>query len=256
MVSGMLALLIAANGMVGPDGPDKSPQRFRVDVKLEQVVDLSSAGMSEMRSTATGTSFVSLTVSDTTGGSVMHLVIDSVKVSAVGQFETAFTQTMADSLQNQFIHAYIVNGRSDGPPKPSVENNPVMALVAPAVSALYPGISDKASNGDKWSDTTRSETSTEQGTQNTTQVVDWVVTARNGDVVTVSGTGNGTLNADMGGQQVSGTVTTSAEVTSVIGGPATASKVTSNQNITVLTAQFPEPIPVMATSEATLTKLP
>lgn len=257
MVSGMLALLVATTGVVGPDGPDKAPQRYRVDVKIEQVVDLSSAGMSEMRSSATSTSYVTLTVSDTTGGSLMHLVIDSVKVSTVGQqFDMTFNQTMADSLKNQFFHAYIVNGRSDGPAKPSVENNPVISLVAPAVSALYPGIGDKANQGDKWSDTTRSETSTAQGTQNTSQIVDWVVTSRNGDVLTVTGTGNGTVNADMDGQQVSGTIATTAEVTTVVGGPAAASKVVSKQSITVLAPQFPEPIPVNVTSEATLTKLP
>ncbi len=257
MVSGMLALLVATSGIVGPgDGPDNSPQRYRLDVKLNQTVDLTAAGMGEMISEVTSTAWVTLTVSDTTGGSLAHVVIDSMNVAATGQLAAAFTQDLADSLRGEWIHVYIVDGRPEGAPKPSVEGNTVLQMVIPSISALYPGIGEKAAGIDKWADTTNNDVVNENGSQNTSQIVDWVIHSRDGGNLTVTATGNGSVNADMGGQQVSGTITSTINATSPIGGPASKSEVSSTQNLTVLNAAMPEPIPLTVVSSATVVQVP
>lgn len=257
MVSGMLALLVATSAIVGPgDGPDKSPQRYRLDFKLSQTVDLTSAGMGQMASDVSSTSWVTLTVSDTTGGSLAHVVVDSITVTANGQLGNFFTQAMADSLSGEFIHAFIVDGKPEGAPKPSVEDNPVMQMVVPVVTALYPGVGDRASGVESWSDTTRHDVANENGTQNTSQIVDWVVDSRDGTTVSVTGTGNGTLNSDMGGQQTSGIITSTVKVTSPIGGPASSAELSSVQSLTLLNPAIPEPVPLKIETTATMVAVP
>lgn len=257
MVPGLLALLVATSGIVGPgNGPDKSPQRYRLDVKLDQTIDLTAVGQGEMTAGVVSSAYVTLTVSDTTGGTLAHVVIDSMTITATGQMAGLYNQQLADSLRGEFIHVYIVNGRPEGAPKPSVEGNPVMQMVIPVVSGLYPGVGSKATDLDKWSDTTRNDTVNENGTQNTSQIVDWVVNSRSGAALTVTGTGNGTINADMGGQQVSGTVTSTANVTTPVGGPSSHAVVSSIQSLSLLNPALPEPIPVKVESSATMTQLP
>lgn len=258
MASGLFLTLVASAGVVvGPGtGPDKAPQRYRLDLKIGQAVDLTALGQGPMTAEVNSAAFVTLTTSDTTGGILAHVVIDSVNVTATGQFAAVYQQEMADSLRGQFIHAYIVGGKPEGAPKPSVEGNPMVQVVIPVISALFPGVGDKANSATSWSDTTRNDTVTEQGTQNTSQIIDWVIKNRSGGVIEVTGTGNGTLNAEMGGQQISGTVTSVANVTTVVGGPATASTIVSTQELSVLNPALPEPIPVRVESHATVTALP
>lgn len=257
MVSGMLAVLTLAAGVVGPNsGPDKLAQRYRVNVEIKQEVDLTAAGAGPQVADVTGIAFLSVTMSDTTDGKLAHVVVDSMTVSATGQLAAQFAQSMADSLRGAWMHGHVVDGKLSGPPKLSVQDNPAMAIAMAGMNALFPGVTSKATGGTQWADTTRSDVSTDQGTQNTQQVVTWTVTSRDGAAISLTSSGTGTVSADMAGQQISGTISSSSTVTSPVGGPATAATVTSTQELSVLAPSLPEPIPVKVTSSATLTALP
>jgi hypothetical protein len=258
MVSGMLTLLTLAAGIAGPmTGPDKAAQRYRVDVEITQELDLTAAGQGVQVASVTGTAFLNLSMSDTAGGKLAHVVIDSLTVSATGQLAMAFTQTLADELRGAWLHGYVVDGKLNGPAKPSVEGNAAMGIALAGMNALFPGVTSKATAaGASWADTTHSSITNESGTQNTDQVVTWTVRAKNGATMTLTSSGMGTANADMEGQQITGTVTSSGDVTSQAGGPSTSAIITLLQELSVLTPSLPDPIPVKVSSTAKLVELP
>ena len=257
MVSGMLALLSLAAGAVSPThGPEKAAQRYRVNVELKQEVDLTAAGAGQQQAEVTGTAFINVTMSDTTGGKLAHVVIDSMTVAATGQLAGQFTQAAADALRGATLHGYVVDGKMSGPAKPSVTDNPAMNLAMAAMAALFPGVSSKGTAGQGWVDTTRSESTNEAGTQNTEQVVTWTVASRDGATLTLTSSGKGTITAETNGQQITGTITSNGSVTSVIGGPATTATITTVQELSVLSPSLPEAIPVKVSSLAVLTQLP
>lgn len=257
MVSGTLMLMSLAAGVAGPaTGPDKAAQRYRVDVEIQQELDLTATGAGPQVATVTGTAFLNVTMSDTTGGKLAHVVIDSLTVSATGQLAMAFSQSLADSLRGAWLHGYVVDGKLSGPAKPSVEGNPTMSIALAGMNALFPGVSGKAATATSWADTTNSSVTNESGTQSTNQIVTWTVTSKDGATLTLTSSGTGTANADMDGQQITGTVTSSGSVTSAVGGPSTTATITLLQELMVLTPSFPDPIPVKVSSKATLIELP
>jgi hypothetical protein len=195
-------------------------------------------------------------MSDTAGGKIAHLVIDSFTVSATGQAGMLFTQEAANGLKGQYIHGYIVDGKLSGTAKPSVEDNQTMNLVMPAMNALFPGISSRASNTQNWTDTTRSNSVNEQGTQNSESIVNWTVTGREGEMLSLTGEATGTVTIEATEQQVSGTVTSTSTVRSVIGGPSTSATLNSKQALSVLISALPDPLPVNIETRATLTQIP
>jgi hypothetical protein len=256
MVSGLLALLSLTGGVVGPTGPDKAAQRYRLDLVIVQEVDATAAGQGVAKSDITSSAFVTVTMSDTTGGKLAHVVIDSVNMTVNGPLAQQYTQELAVALRNQFLHGYIVDGKMVGAAKPSVEDNNVMTLVMPVMNTMFPGVGAKSSGVQSWTDTTKSDVTNEQMTQHNQAVIVWTVTGREGELVSLTGAGTGTINIEGEAQQATGTVTTSVTVTTVMGGPAKSSKLVSSQQINVMIPQLPDAIPVKVDTDATLTQIP
>ncbi|HRP07149.1 MAG TPA: hypothetical protein PLL69_01550, partial [Gemmatimonadales bacterium] len=152
MLAGFLAVATLFGGAT--DNPDHSPQRFRVEFTVGNTVDLTAAGQGEMTSDINGTAVVTLTMSDTTGGKIAHLVVDSFTINATGQAAMMFSQQAADALIGEWVHGYIVDGKVEGAPSQSQEGNQVLSLITAALAGLFPGVSPKAATTPKWSDTT------------------------------------------------------------------------------------------------------
>lgn len=254
---GVMAALITG-GPVGPDRVPQAPQRFKMDFSMTQSIDLTPVGQGVMDSEVTGSAFVALTMSDTAGGKLAHLVIDSVLVNATGMLAMQFPTEAMAAARGQFFHAYIVDGKVKGSVNPSLEGSPAMGLAAPALSVLFVGLADGKRIGDAWSDTTRSTPPADgsPGLSNES-VSEWTVTAVDGGVISMTGTQQGTLAGEpQPGQQLTGTVTGTAEVTSIPGGPAKAAKMRSEQKMEVLTDQAPDVIRIEMTTSAELIAIP
>ncbi|HET9066275.1 MAG TPA: hypothetical protein VFN22_10700 [Gemmatimonadales bacterium] len=254
MVSGLLALLTV---VMGPgSGPERAADRYRVDLNMKQAADLSSIGQGMQESSVSATVFMNVAMSDTAGGRIAHVVVDSMRVSGEGALAAQFPQALADSIKGAFIHAYIVNGKPEGAPTYSVEGNPALALATQGLSALFPGVSEKAAGQKSWADTNNTSTVNEAINVTSNQVVTWAVTGQSGTLLTVTGTGQGTVTGEQGGNPVSGTVSNTLTAVTPIGGPSRSADLSSNQDMTVLVAQLPEPIAVKVTSTMKLTPLP
>jgi len=52
--------------------------RYRIESKVEQVIDLSPVGQAEQRNNLEMINFLTITLNDTAGGQTVHAVLDSV----------------------------------------------------------------------------------------------------------------------------------------------------------------------------------
>lgn len=252
----MLAVLVVLAGL-GPVKPvvPTAPVHYRIDAKSRQEVDLTAFGQPSQVTELTAKVFISLTMMDTTGGKLAHVVIDSMMFDATGQMQMAFNQAAADSAKGATIHAYVVDGKVKDNAKLSVETQ-ATGLARQTLSLLFAGTRAGKKAGDGWVDTTTASNKSATGTtQTTTVVTDWKVTGAEGDVMTAEGNGKGQVSMEGGEQQISGTSTSKLTVTSPAGGPARRATLTSQQALMVTVPGAPEPIPVTATSNLTLTLL-
>jgi len=258
MVSGFLALLAATSMAAGPlpQATAPAPMRYRFDVTISQNVDATAAGQGVQEGGLEGSVFVTLTTTDTTDGLTAHVVIDSMTLTPSGILTAQFDQSLADSLRGESVDAYIKDGKVEGTPVLSAPDNRAMGVASSVLNVLFPGIGSKAKSADTFADTVQSNNVSEQGTRNTQQVIAWTVDGRNGAVLSLSGSGTGTLTADMGPQQMNGTTTTTVKATSPIGGPSVTASIDSDQEITMLIQGVSDPIPIKVTTHAMLTPLP
>lgn len=254
IVSGLMALALVSGGTTGPDTP--APMRYKVDVAMKQSVDMTPMGQGVIDSEINAAVWVAVTMSDTTGGRLAHVVIDSMTVTTTGMAGAQFTPDAVAAASGAFLHAYIVDGKVKGTPTLSVSDNiAVMALGAPALSALFIGMPEGKKAGDTWADTTSTPAGDASNGMSGQSVIEWKVTGMDGSAFVVTGTSNGTVSGEQQGQQISGTVEGSTEVTTVPGGPATAATVTTTQAIEVLVPQAPDVIRVQIASSAVVTLL-
>ncbi len=252
----MLAVLLALVGL-GPVKPVvvAAPVHYRIDATSHQEVDLTAFGQPPQVTDLTAKIFVSLTMMDTTGGRLAHVVIDSMMLDATGQMQMAYNQATADSAKGSFIHAYIVDGKVSGNAQLSLET-PATSLARQTLSLLFAGTRSGLKAGGGWVDTTSSSNKAAGGgTQTSSVVTDWKVTGTDGDAVTLEGSGTGKVNMESEAQQISGTSTSKSTITSPAGGPSRHATLTSQQALQVVVPSAPEPIPVTATSTLTLTLL-
>ncbi len=253
MVAGLLALSLLA---AGPGGPDGAPQRFKIEVKQAQTVDLTALGQGPQENNVDAIGFVSITMSDTAGGKIAHVVLDSMTLNATGAAAGALPPFLADSAKGAIWHLYIVNGKIEGTPKPSKESQAV-AIIQQGIGSLFNPIKG-AKVGDTWTDTTNINNTNEQGSQTGTTITTWTVDGLAGGVFTLTAKAEGTLSGEQQGGQMlmSGTTTSTAKVVSAAVGPASSIGIESAQTMSITVPMADAPIPITGKTTVTVTPLP
>jgi hypothetical protein len=253
MVAGLLALSLLA---AGPGGTDGAPQRFKIEVKQAQTIDLSAMGQGAQENGINATGFVTITMSDTAGGKIAHVVLDSMTIEASGAAAGQFPAFLADSAKGAIWHLYVVNGKIEGEPKPSKES-PATAIMQQGIGSLFNPIKG-AKVGDTWTDTTNVNNNNEQGSTTGTTVTTWTVDAVAGSVFTLTAKATGTLSGEQQGGQMlmSGTTTSTAKIVSAAGGPASSVGLESGQTMSITVPMADAPIPINGKTTVTVTPLP
>jgi hypothetical protein len=253
MVAGLLALSLLA---AGPGGTDGAPQRFKIEVKQTQTIDLSAMNQGTQENGINATGFVTITMSDTAGGKIAHVVLDSMMIEATGGAAGQFPTFLADSARGAIWHLYVVGGKIQGEPKASKES-PATALVQQGIGSLFNPVKG-AKVGDTWTDTTNVNNSNEQGSTTGTTITIWTVDGLAGGVFTMTAKATGTLSGEQQGGQmlISGTTTSTAKVVSAAGGPAASVGIESTQTMSITVPMADAPIPINGKTTVTVTPLP
>jgi hypothetical protein len=123
---------------------------YRLETRIEQIVDMTALGQGEQRSTLVQTAVIRVTLNDSAGGKTMHAVVDSITVSGLGAPSTA----SLDSLRGAWVHAFLdAEGRMSHA-STSNESSDALAQLKTTLHTLHPRVKPAFKAGDTWSDTT------------------------------------------------------------------------------------------------------
>jgi hypothetical protein len=152
---GALALALPA----APIAP--APVRYRIDQSLTQEVDATAAGQGKQSISFNTSSFVTVTQTDSAGGRVLRIVVDSMR----GDSTTPIPAAVFDSARGSVFHAFV--SREGRPTRiEAVSAAPAAAQVQGLLSDFYPWVRAGLKQGEAWSDT--SVTTTRDGADSVT----------------------------------------------------------------------------------------
>jgi len=170
----MLVGLLALASLTGAVTTPSAPQRYRIEVKAQTEVDATASGQGKFSSELSLVGFITVTMSDTTGGQLAHIVVDSVVIPAGIEMPPQMGDPAA--AKGIFFHGYIVDGKVKGGLKPN-QPNQLVAMLAGGVENLFPGLRTTAKVGDTWSDTVKTDATSEGMTQQSVTMINWTATA-------------------------------------------------------------------------------
>lgn len=260
--STVLASLAVGVLALPPANPAPATIKYLLDLKAENVVDLSVFGQPNQVTTVDLKAWVAVTLTDSAGGKVVHVIVDSLKVTSTAPQLTAAT---ADSAKGGMIHGFVdPTGRVKKlTSRPA--GNPLLTSVQGIVNGIFPRMKSGAKAGDNWTDTT--EIVNNEAGNNT--VVKLVLNYTAGATETVAGMPatkvtatstaavTGTMENPMAGTMgVEGTGTGGGTFWvgadgRFLGGDLAS---TLNQKLTITAA--PGPVPLKVTQQLKVTVLP
>ncbi len=253
MLAGLLALATAIGAVTTPVGP----LRYKIEMKSSQEVDLSAMGSGKQSGEVTAVAFVSVTMSDSAAGQLAHVVLDSMSLEPSGSMAMAYDPTFAASAKGGFFHLYVVGGKVQGTPTPSIEGNPALAILAQAVMVMFPGVTKAGLKaGESYADTTNTTSTTEQGTNNSSAVTVWTMKGMEDGAMVFEGESNGKMTIDGGQAAITGTNKGTRKMTSTAKGPVKSAAVSSKIDLAAVPAGMSDVIPITGTSSLTITLLP
>ncbi|MES2123462.1 MAG: hypothetical protein V4503_02120 [Gemmatimonadota bacterium] len=253
MFAGLLALATAVTAITTPVGP----LRYKIEMKSSQEVDLSAMGAGKQVGEISAVAFLSVTMSDSAAGQLAHIVVDSMTLEPTGSMAAAYDPTTAAGAKGGFYHVYVVGGKVQGTPTPSVSGNPALSILAQAVTVMFPGTTRAGlKSGDSYTDTTTSTATTDAGTNNSTAVTVWTMKGMEGDAMMLEGESNGKMTIDGGQTAVSGTNKGTRKMTSTAKGPVKNAVINTTVDLAAVPSGMSDVIPVKGTSSLTVTLLP
>lgn len=251
----MLAGLLALATTIGVVTTPIAPLRYKIEMKTSQEVDLSAMGQAKMTGDLGIVAFVSVTMSDSGAGQLAHVLVDSMTITPTGMLAAQFDASLATAAKGGFFHLYVVGGKVQGTPKPSIDGNVALTSLGQAVAVLFPGASKPGLKiGDSYTDSATTTTTNEQGTTNTTAITAWTVKGSEGDVMLFEGGSTGKMSMD-GANAMTGTTKGTRTMTSTVKGPVKAATLSNNADIAFVPAGMSDAIPVKLVNTLTITPI-
>ena len=233
--------------------------KYKVETKVEQVIDLTPVGQAEQRNNLELANYLTITLNDTTGGQTVHAVLDSITKPATSPVPD---QASLDSARGRAWHALLApDGKLTNVKR---VDSTSAGQVSDLITSFFPRVKPGAKVGDTWTDTTETTSDQEGQSLTTRTVTNYSVTgtetisgARALKVETAFSVAQ-TGELDQGGQTLSiegtGSGTATFYVTQdsrYLGGTST-----TNAELQITAASIPAPIPVQVKNTTTVSILP
>lgn len=235
--------------------------RYRIDTKSQSTIDLSAFGQPPQEQDVGLVSWVAVTLTDTTGGKVLHVVVDSLKYDGTIPIEAA----ALDSVKGATLHGLVdPSGRiKDLTANPS--GSLVLAQIHGVMNGFFPRLKTGVKAGDTWTDT--NEVANTTGGANTKIKVQTSYTAGGNEMMsgvraikitsTYTSTVTGTMENPMSGtMEVEGTGTGAGSYYIGPDGRYLGGSSTTNVDQKLKMAMAPAPIPVKTVQTLTVTLIP
>ena len=236
--------------------------RYRIESKTETTIDLSVFGQPAQQVTLGLVSWIAVSLSDTAGGRVLRVVVDSIQYDgAIPQI----TKATADSARGGTLHGFIdPNGHVQNiVSRP--EENAFLADVQGVIHGFFPKTRTGAKAGDVWTDTVEVTNTANGSNLKSRYAIDYRAVGQEtvagvaalklsaNSKGTVSGT---TQNPMAGTVEVEGTVTGSSQSLIAADGRYLGGSSTATSDQLVKTAMSPSPIPIKTVRTVTVALLP
>lgn len=256
-----LVLPLAA-GAVAAGWPGSMPTtRYKIESVVASAVDLSAVGQGEQKNEFTLTGFVTVTLSDSAGGKIMHAVLDS---SAVAPAPPGVAPGMIEGQKGATYHAFITaDGRTEGFKVMGDSTAPKGGqLTQQVLRDFYPRLKKGFKTGDAWTDTTTNKDEEPGSTTTVSRITSYTVgpeaawAGSKGHEVKTSSTFTMSMSQEGqgGATQVEGAGTGSSTWYVTSGGAFLGGTSSSSADLTAMTA-FGD-FPVKQSSRTTVTALP
>jgi hypothetical protein len=235
--------------------------RYRVESKNETTVDLSSLGQPVQQSSFGLVSWIAVTLSDTTGGRIVHVLVDSMKYEGTIPL---LTQLTADSAWGGILHGWVDQG---GRVKDLVAQpqNLLLADVQGVIHGFFPKMKGGAKAGEGWSDTIEVSNTTNGANVKSKFLIDYTAggteTISGMPALSVSATSSAILSGTMenpqaGTMEVSGNVKGNSQSLLGLDGRYFGGHSSSTTDQLLKITMAPIPIPVRTVRTVTVTWIP
>jgi hypothetical protein len=154
----MVARFVACSALAALAAAHPTPlktrtAKYRVDQTTTQQIDASSAGKGKQSLSFTTSSFVTLTLTDSTGGKSVRIVVDSMR----GDSTTPIPAAVFDSVKGAEYHAFLTaTGKLSEMEAVNVSES--AARVQGFLTDFFPWVKAGAKEGEQWADTSAKTT--------------------------------------------------------------------------------------------------
>jgi len=236
--------------------------KYRIETKNETTVDLSAFSQPPQQVNIGLVSWVAVTVSDTSGGRIVHIVVDSMRYDGAAPM---ISQSTADSAKGGVVHGLVdASGRVKNLTQQPA-SNAFLADVQGVVYSLFPRVKTGAKAGDSWSDTVEVTNATNGANLKSKFLINYTAGGREQIAgiaalklsAASSASVTGTLeNPQAGTMEVEGKINGTS--TSLVGpdGRYLGGSSSSTSDQTLKSAMLPTPIPVKVLRTVQITVLP
>jgi hypothetical protein len=148
MVARFIACTTVAALAAAPVSLAPVTTRYRVDQTLTQDIDATAAGKGKQSISFTTSSFVTLTLTDSTGGKSVRIVVDSMR----GDSSAPVPAAVFDSAKGAEFHAFLsASGKLSE--LEAVNISDAAARVQGFLTDFFPWVKVGAKTGEQWADT-------------------------------------------------------------------------------------------------------
>lgn len=251
----MLPRILLAAAALGVLGTPAEPLRYKIEVKSGQQMDMTSLGQGAIDIKLTSSSWVAITTRDSAGQLLLHVVIDSTQIDAVG-LPGGVDPAMMKVPNGTVLDLAIVGGKLQGLTPEAMVSSPGLGLVVAGIALLYPpGMRAGVKVGDSWTDTVTTDTTTAIGKGTSTQIRQWKASAKEGDAMVLDNSFTGTMTIGGGMAEVSGTMKGTNHLAIGAKGPALRASTEGTTNMTMSISAAPSPIQMLSTNAVTVTPI-
>jgi hypothetical protein len=256
----MFGALALATGAIGsPLFTAATTTKYKIRQVMEQEIDATALGGGKQSMKMGTTGFFTVTMTDSSGGKAMHVVVDSMQADS----GSAVPPAVFDSLKGAAFHGFVSPaGKVEGL-KPMKDGASVM-VVQGMFTDLFPRAKAGVKVGDGWTDTTETTNNLGNGSMNVRKVTNWKAAGNETREGTKAMKIDAAFSASMAGTQETQGGTANIEGTGsgngsyfigndgrYLGGDHTQ---TSALSVTVSSAPAPIPVTIKQTTNVSMLK--
>ena len=236
--------------------------RYRVETKTETTVDLSGVGQPNQQVNLGVVSWIAVTLSDTTGGRIMHVVVDSIRYDGGAP---QLTQASADSARGGTLHAFVDASGHVKEVEAHPSENIFLSDVQGVIHSFFPKVKTGAATGDAWTDTVEVTNNQNGSNIKSKFAINYTAGVRSTVAgipalkltATSSATMSGTAQNPMAGSmEVEGSVKGTSESFVAADGRYLGGSSSSTSDQLLKVAMAPAPIPVKTIRTVTVSVIP